>query len=80
MKTILFLCTLLFHSVLISQSVVKGVLTTVDLKDPLPFANVILKQNDKLIKGTTTDFDGHFKFKEIPEGTYEIEFSYVGFH
>ena len=44
--------------------------------DPLPFANVILKNTSK---GTTTDFDGLFELTNIDPGIYEVEISFVGY-
>jgi uncharacterized protein DUF5686/carboxypeptidase-like protein len=42
---------------------------------PLPFANVYLKGTSK---GTTTNIDGNYKI-EVPEGTYEIVFRFIGY-
>ncbi|WP_246062545.1 TonB-dependent receptor [Mesohalobacter halotolerans] len=44
--------------------------------EPLPFANVILKGEDK---GTTTDAQGLFNIGNLQPGTYTVEFSYVGY-
>ena len=54
--------------------------TVVDLKtkEPLPFVNVIVKEDGKMVTGTSTDFDGNFKL-ELGEGEYEFFFSTVGY-
>ena len=54
--------------------------TVVDLKtkEPLPFVNVIVKEDGKVVTGTSTDFDGNFKLK-LGEGEYEFTISYVGY-
>lgn len=44
--------------------------------EPLPFANVLIKGTTK---GTTTDFDGLYAIDGVEPGTYEVEFSFVGF-
>ena len=54
--------------------------TVVDLKtkEPLPFVNVVVKEDGKVVTGTSTDFDGNFKLK-LEEGEYEFFFSTVGY-
>ena len=71
----IFITTLSF-----SQSVITGAVIDGEFNDPLPFANVILKNaaNESFIEGITTDFDGKFLF-EVVDGTYLIELSYVGY-
>ena len=71
----IFITTLSF-----SQSVITGTVIDGEFNDPLPFANVILKNaaNESFIEGITTDFDGKFLF-EVVDGTYLIELSYVGY-
>lgn len=44
--------------------------------EPLAFANVLIKGT---IKGTTTDFDGNYKFEDIEVGKYTLVFSFVGY-
>ena len=48
---------------------------------PLSFVNVLVYGNDEEtpLEGTTTDEDGSFFLKNIPEGTYTLNFSYIGF-
>jgi hypothetical protein len=44
--------------------------------EPLPFANVIV-QGEEI--GTTTDFDGKFTIVGLSPGTYNFEFSFIGY-
>ncbi|MCF1422570.1 TonB-dependent receptor [Mangrovimonas futianensis] len=44
--------------------------------EPLSGASVYI---ESLRKGTMSDFDGNFKLSEIPEGTYEVSISFVGY-
>jgi hypothetical protein len=41
-------------------------------------ANIILKKDGEMVKGTQSDFDGNYNFSNIPAGTYDLEVSYVG--
>ena len=45
------------------------------MKDYNPFANVVVKGQ---AIGTTTDFDGRY-YLDLMAGTYELEFSFVGY-
>ena len=56
---------------------IEGVLSDKEVNnEPLPFANVVIKGTTK---GATTDFDGKYMIENIPVGTYEVEFSFVGY-
>jgi hypothetical protein len=45
---------------------------------PLSFAIILLYQNDTVINGTSSDFDGFYLFENIPNGKYQISISYMG--
>lgn len=49
-------------------------------KEGIPFANVVIKQNGKVVAGTTTDIDGRYKTEKLPVGLYDIQVSYVGYN
>ena len=56
---------------------IEGVLSDKEVNnEPLPFANVVIKGTTK---GATTDFDGKYIIENIPVGTYDVEFSFVGY-
>ena len=61
------------------SATIKGIITDHDSGEPIPFANITIKQKDKIILGSTSDFDGRYTIKPIQSGTYTIEVSYVGF-
>ncbi|MCZ4318262.1 TonB-dependent receptor [Aequorivita viscosa] len=48
---------------------------------PLSFVNVLVYESDSEnpFKGTTTNEDGSFTLKSLPEGNYKLNFSYIGF-
>lgn len=49
-------------------------------KEGIPFANVVVKQQGKVVGGTTTDVDGKYKTPALPAGTYDLEVAYVGYN
>lgn len=74
--TILF--TILTSVVFAQQNgSIVGALTDKDYNDePLPFANVIIKDTST---GTTSDFDGLYALENVAPGTYIIQYSFVGY-
>lgn len=48
-------------------------------KNGIPFANVVVKQQGKVVSNTSTDLDGKYKTRALPTGTYDIEVSYAGY-
>ena len=57
---------------------IKGKLVDGKTKEPIPGVNVIL---DKAIKptGATTEANGNFTLSNLPDGTYTIILSYIGY-
>lgn len=53
-----------------------GVVVDRDTGEPLIGANVIIKGT---LLGAATDLNGYYYIINIPPGTYEVEFSYVGY-
>ena len=54
---------------------VRGALIDSDFQDPVPFANIVVKETGT---GTTSDFDGNYEL-ELVEGIYTIVFSFIGY-
>ena len=70
---------LLMAHVVLAQGTIKGTIIDSKTKEPVPFANVVAKQDGKQIKGTQTDMDGNFTLKPLNVGQYEIQASCVGY-
>ncbi|MEK9614437.1 MAG: TonB-dependent receptor, partial [Flavobacteriaceae bacterium] len=63
-----------------AQNSITGTITD-PLENPIPYANVILqkKGGDTLPKGSISDNNGAYTFKNIPDGTYQLEVSVLGY-
>ncbi|MEM1214682.1 MAG: TonB-dependent receptor, partial [Bacteroidota bacterium] len=82
MKRSLLFFTLLLLSVsfLAAQTAsLSGKVVEEESGEPVLFGSVALFQNGVLEGGTETDFDGNYSFSNLDAGTYDIEFSYLGF-
>jgi hypothetical protein len=63
----------------INYGTLKGKVTDKDKKEPIPFAVVKVYLNGNLVTGGSTDIDGQYTIKPIDPGTYDVEFSIVGY-
>lgn len=66
----------------LSPGTIKGLVYDARSGEPLEFATVTLKQagDGSLVTGAITDINGFFRLKDVPEGSYLMEFSYLGYH
>ena len=64
----------------LAQGTLKGTITDGKTKEPLPFVNIIVKQDGKQVHGGQTDFDGIYTIKPLAVGKYDIEVSSVGYN
>ncbi len=58
---------------------IKGKVKDAATGEGVPFCNIIVYQNGNQVNGSTTDFDGNYSIKPINAGTYDVEFSFVGY-
>ena len=72
-KIIPFILTI--FSNIYSQSGINGTLIDGDFNEPLPFANILIKETNE---GVTSDFDGKYQI-ELSKGTYTLIFSFLGY-
>ncbi len=61
------------------QSALKGAITDTDTGEPIPFANIVIYNNNSQIGGATSDFDGNFTIKPVKSGTYDVKATFVGY-
>ncbi|TRO64310.1 TonB-dependent receptor [Christiangramia sabulilitoris] len=81
MKRILLASLLLLATIMQAQEnksgAIGGKLSDKEMNgEPLPFANVLLKNSSK---GTTSDYDGIYLLDKLEPGTYTVVFSFVGY-
>ena len=72
-----FLFTLNLSYAQASFGSISGTVRNGEVGETIPFANVCVDVNGKLI-GTTTDFDGVYNLGSIPIGVYTLTFSAIG--
>ncbi len=79
-KIVLFIIPIIFLSAYFysTKVVVYGKVSHKKTGEALPFASVTAKQNNKIISGTNTNFDGEYTL-EVKPGEYEFEASYIGY-
>ncbi|MEL4308299.1 TonB-dependent receptor [Joostella sp. CR20] len=70
---VLFFSTTYFLS---AQNTISGSVIDEQSNEAIPFANIYLPQ---LEKGTSTDESGHYVLENLPQGTYKIVVSSIGF-
>tara|TARA_R110002050_G_scaffold286088_1_gene436119 strand:+ start:75117 stop:75854 length:738 start_codon:yes stop_codon:yes gene_type:complete len=57
----------------------EGTLSDFKTSELLPFVNIVVEQEGKLVAGGQSDFDGHYRIRPIPAGVYDIRVSAVGY-
>ena len=76
MKYIINALLFLAVSSIYAQNTLSGSVWDKNTKEPLIFANIYLPQIEK---GTTTDDSGQFSLTNIPNGTYSVVVSIIGY-
>lgn len=78
MKKIILPIFLIFfaHHLFAQSGSIIGQVTDKDTGESLPFCNVFI--NNTTI-ATTTDLDGNFLLSDVPEGDFELGFSFIGY-
>jgi hypothetical protein len=84
---ILFMFSALnFHAMELNEGILKeGKITGVIVDDatekPVEYASIALylKENNELITGTISDFEGHFKIEKVKVGDYYLLITFIGY-
>ncbi len=70
------ICILFITASGFAQSVLEGTVTDAQSGETLPGVNIFIEE---LERGTATDVDGNYRIAGIPEGTYNLRATYIGF-
>ncbi len=73
-----FLCSIAFGFAQNSGSI-KGKVVDKKTNEPLPYVNIILKDNDKIVTGGVTTEDGNFAINKLALQKYTIEIQFIGY-
>ena len=57
---------------------IRGEIRDADSKMTIPGAMIVITSMDPMVK-TISDFDGHFKFENVPVGRHNIRFTSIGY-
>jgi len=59
---------------------ISGTVIDKDLGDPIPYATVLINNSEgKLVSGNSSQDDGSFIIKDIPEGIYTLQVQFIGY-
>jgi len=58
---------------------IRGSITDGASGETIPLVNVVVKSGQNVVQGVSADFDGKYIISPIDPGTYNIEFSFVGY-
>ena len=80
-RSLLMFALIIFGaSMLMAQSAsLSGKVIEEDSRNPVIWGSVALYQNGTLELGTLTDENGNYNFANLDPGTYDVEFSYLGY-
>ena len=76
---LLIIVFLLSFSVINAQNSISGIVKDSLTGESLPFAHISLLKSENIIKITNSDFYGYFKMDDLPNGTYNINISFIGY-
>ena len=77
---IMTICMLLVQGMAMANTRISGIVVDDADASPLIGATVVLEDgNARQVMGVTTDVNGRFELKEVPQGSYILQCSYVGY-
>ncbi len=78
---LLILCVFSFGVIYGQKSVLSGTIIDKHSKTPVPYANVIITSptDSTILLGAITNDNGRYIVEKIPQGTYTISYSFIGY-
>jgi len=73
-----FLCSIAFGFAQ-NSGTIKGKVIDKKTNEPLPYVNIILKDNDKIVTGGVTTEDGNFAINKLAIQKYTVEIQFIGY-
>ena len=73
-----FLCSIAFGFAQ-NSGTIKGKVIDKKTNEPLPYVNIILKDNDKIVTGGVTTEDGNFAINKLAIQNYTVEIQFIGY-
>lgn len=65
----------------VEAGVIRGKIVDTKTRQPMEFVNISIKKADSTVplKGTVTDQTGNFQIAKLPQGTYTLGISFIGY-
>lgn len=65
----------------VGKGEIRGKINESVTKSPMEYVNIVVldKSNGEMVNGTVTNKNGEFELKNIPNGTYEVKLSFMGY-
>ena len=73
-----FLCSIAYSFAQNSGSI-KGKVIDKNTNEALPYVNIIIKDNDKIVTGSVTTDDGNFTINKLALQKYTVEIQFIGY-
>lgn len=58
---------------------IKGKIVDKTTNEPLPYINIVLKEDTKIVTGDVSKDDGSFSITKLPLKNYTVEFQFIGY-
>ncbi len=76
-RSIPLLLLLIFAVSAESTGIIKGTVSDIQTKEPLPGVNIVVLGEQNL--GASSDTEGNFRIQNVPTGNKRVQFSFVGY-
>lgn len=80
LRLFLLTCLIVLQQLSVAQHNLTGNLSTLETKEVIPFANIVLygQGSDSIVKFTGSDIQGNFELSNIPPNYYQLSIDFIG--